>query len=140
MEFKCAINPITVEFCASSLILPPPPLLSPPQFTHNHAQKPSCDPLPSVEGCELNHNATAPSQVRISLSHPSPFQRDVGCFNSLDAGTGEGERQGGTQEVGGPGGTSPKQTMTLVVVCFLPSLSPQPIDLKPTTTAMVASS
>jgi len=69
-------------------------------------------------------NATAPSEARMQPQPPLPFQRDVGSLDSLNAGTGEGERRGGTQEVGGPGGTSPKRATTLVVVRFLPSLSP----------------
>ena len=65
--------------------------------------------------------ATTPNNPTTS---PSPFQRDVGGLDSLDTGNVEGERRGGTQEVGGPGGASPKRATTLVVVRFLLSLSP----------------
>jgi hypothetical protein len=97
---------------------------SPPQFDPYHTQPPSREPLPYVEGCELK-NAPQPPQKR-GRRHicPSPFQRDVGSASSLDGGTGEVERQGGTQEMGGPTGTSHERSTMKVVLRFHQSLSP----------------
>jgi hypothetical protein len=68
-----------------------------------------------------------PQQVQ-SESHPQlplpfPDSRDVGSsFSPLDGGIREGDPQGGTQDVGGPPGASQTETMTNVVVSFLPFL------------------
>jgi len=47
---------------------------------------------------------SAPQKRRRRCSRPSPFHRDVGGFDSLDGGIGEGGWRGGTHEVGGPTG------------------------------------
>jgi hypothetical protein len=49
---------------------------------------------------------------------PSPFHRDVGGSSSLDGVMGERGTRGGTQGMGGPGGTSRKRSPTLVVARF----------------------
>ena len=52
-EFESTINRITaVDFRPFS---PPPPSPSPPPFIPNLTKPPGHEPLPSIEGCGLNH-------------------------------------------------------------------------------------
>jgi hypothetical protein len=78
-EFQNDINRITVDI---ALIPPPPPPpsppLSPPQFARNHLKSPGHEPLPSIEGCGLNHQHFGMRKTDDSRTRPSPLQRDVG--------------------------------------------------------------
>ena len=93
-EFETNINRITVDMCILS-------------FLHHHlsttilalvlalaAASLACqsgdEPLPSIEGCGLDQNRLGSSEAKTRCSRPSPFHRDVGGFDSLDGGTGEG--------------------------------------------------
>jgi hypothetical protein len=105
-------------------------------FLHHHHH-------PRPHSPDSNHPAASPSALPRDVGsknahqlpqkrgrrhiRPSPFQRDVGGASSLNGGTGEVERPGGTQLVGGPGGKLRKRATTFVVARFLPSLHPQPI-------------
>jgi len=117
-EFKAAINHITVDFGSSSLIPLPPPASPTPQLGPNHRQKPDNEPLPSFEGCGLNHNHSGICRTDDSCTRPSPFQRDVGGHMPARRGNWGGTTQGGTQEMGGPSSASQKQATTFVVACF----------------------
>ena len=99
-----------VDFGSSSLASPPPSILSTSHFSLNNTQKADHEPLPSIEGCGLNHQHDGKPDAQPPAI---PFQRDVGSLFSLDEGFGQGEqlgqtgeRLGETHEVGGPRSTS----------------------------------
>jgi hypothetical protein len=87
--------------------------------TYNHL---ASNPSPLVR-CGLKKQCPSKRRTNPTHSRPSPFQRDVGSsFLPLDGEIGEGEPQGGTHGVGGLSGASRTESMTNVVVSFLPFL------------------
>ena len=78
-------------------VSPSPPLRDVGSTINAPATAVSVPPLPSPEGCGLNYQH--PRMCRTDSSHirPSPFHRDVGGVLSLDGGTGEEGRRGGSR-------------------------------------------
>ena len=71
-----------------------------PQHLPNHAQKPGDEPLPSHEGCGLNHQH--PGCAEQKAATPAPFQTDVGRL-ILDRGNWRNRRRNGEwKNEGGP--------------------------------------
>jgi len=93
-----------------------------PQHLPNHTPQRGDKPLPSHEGCGLNHRHPGMRRTDGSHTRPSPFQRDVGRF-IVDGGLGKlakelgMEKRGGTQELGGPSSASPNNLRTTTESC-----------------------
>jgi len=129
-EFKAHINPSQLSFACP----PPIPLLTTTLAlaTHlalKHMRQPINEPLPSIEGCGLKFKCHNSPQKWGRPTAAPPLSKGMwAVFLMLNGWIGEWEIQGGTQEVGGPTSAYLKRTMMKVMVCFLPSLPPQPTD------------
>ena len=83
-------------------------------------------PLPSLEGCGPDHQRHQQVQKLGSQPHlPLPSSEGCGRLLVIDGGIGDGEKQGGAPEVGGPNSASRKWGTTFVGARYLPSLLPQ---------------
>ena len=70
----------------------------PPQLARNHLQPRGHEPLPSIEGCGLNHRHPGMCKMDDRRTRPSPLQRDVGRYVLTRPGNWGAEKQGGPKE------------------------------------------
>jgi hypothetical protein len=84
------------------------------------------EPLPSVEGCELDYQRHCSLTSEDAAAPAPPLSKGMWAVQSRSTKDLEREdHEGGTQEVGGPYGASRKRATTFVVARFLPSLPPR---------------
>jgi len=113
-----------------------------PQHLPNHAQQPGDEPLPSHEGCGINHQHPGCAEQKAATPAP-PLSKGMwaGLYSTggiREIGEGRGmEKQGGTQELGGPSSASRNEPRPSVVVRFSnPSFHfPPLITLDPNTSS-----
>ena len=116
-SFKYTSNPSLLIFVH---FLHPPPLHHHPcPHTSNLTCQPGDEPLPSIEGCELNYQHHCSLRSEDAGVPASPLSKGmwVADFCSMEDLERE-DCEGGTQEVGGPCGALQKWAMTFVVAHF----------------------